>query len=62
LLFVSGCCYAAFLVFAPAVTSGGHAEVIFERTHEARSVPIARRVGNLLNWRVCRYQHGSRYL
>ena len=50
------------VVSAHAVASGGQAEVIFERTHEARSVPIARRVCNLLNWRAGRYQHRSRYL
>jgi hypothetical protein len=48
LLFVSRCCCTASL-YLLAVASGGQAEVIFERTHEARSVPIARRVCNLLN-------------
>jgi len=48
--------------FALAVASGGQAEVILKRTHEARGVLIARRVGNLLNWRAGRYQHRSRYL
>lgn len=45
-----------------AVASGRQAEPLSERTHEARRVPIARRVCNFLNLHAGRYQHRSRYM